>query len=66
MTRRIALGAATAALVAAPVGGSLAREAAPVRGQNQLVGQETAFFLAGIAIIALAIVLLPEDQPASP
>lgn len=66
MTRKIALLAAAAGLAAAPVGASLAREAAPVSGENALAGQSTLFFLAGIAVIALAVVLLPEDQPASP
>lgn len=66
MTRKIALFTAAAGLVTAPVGASLARESAPVSGQNALAGQSTLFFLAGIAIIALAVVFLPEDQPASP
>lgn len=66
MIRKIALACATAGLAAAPLGATLAREAAPVAGENELAGQGTVFFLAGIAIIALAVVLLPEDQPASP
>lgn len=66
MTRKIALTAAAFGLAAAPVGASLAREAAPVSGESGLGGQGTVFFLAGIALIALAVVFLPEDQPASP
>ena len=66
MTRKIALLAAAAGLAAAPVGASLARDAAPVADENELAGQSTVFFLAGISIIALAVVFLPEDQPASP
>lgn len=66
MTRKFALLTAAAALAAAPVGASLAREAAPVSGESALAGQSTMFFLAGIAVIALAVVFLPEDQPASP
>lgn len=66
LTRKIVLFCAAAALATAPFGASLAREAAPVSGENELAGQSTVFFLAGIAIIALAVVFLPEDQPASP
>lgn len=66
MTRKFALLAAAAGLAAAPVGAALAREVAPVSDENGLAGQSTVFFLAGIAIIALAVVFLPEDQPASP
>lgn len=66
MFRKITLAAAAVGLVATPIGASMAREAAPVSGQNELAGQGTLFFLAGIAVIALAVVLLPEDRPASP
>mgnify|MGYP000135481353 FL=1 len=66
MTRKIALAFAGAGLTAAPVGASLAREAAPVEGESEMAGQGTLFFLAGIAVIALAVVFLPEDRPASP
>ena len=66
MIRKIAFSAAALGLAAAPWGATLAREAAPVSGENGLQGQGTVFFLAGIAIIALAVVLLPEDRPASP
>lgn len=66
MIRKFALAAAAAGLAAAPLGASLAREAAPVSGGNELAGQSTLFFLAGIAAIALAVVFLPEDPPASP
>lgn len=66
MARTIALATAAAGLAAAPLGATLAREAAPVSGENGLAGQSTLFFLAGIAVIALAVVFLPEDQPASP
>ena len=66
MTRKISLVVAAAGLAVAPVGASLARESAPVAGENELAGQGTLFFLGGIALIALAIVLLPEDRPASP
>ncbi len=65
-TRKIALALAAAGLAVAPVGASLARETAPVKDENALAGQSTLFFLAGIAVIALAVVFLPEDQPASP
>ena len=66
MIRKTALAAAAAGLVVAPAGASLVRQAAPVDGESALAGQSTPFFLAGIAIIALAVVFLPEDQPASP
>lgn len=61
------LAAGAAALVATPIAASaVAREAAPVEGEAGLSGQGTLFFLAGIAVIALAVVFLPEDQPQSP
>lgn len=66
MFRTSALAAAAAGLLFAPVAVAAAREAAPVAGENGLAGQGTMFFLAGIAVIALAVVFLPEDQPASP
>lgn len=66
MFRKTILTAAAVGLVVAPVGASLAREAAPIEGGNALAGESTVFFLAGIAVIALAVVFLPEDKPASP
>jgi hypothetical protein len=67
MTRRFALAAALVGTVSAPIAASaVTRDAAPVADENGLAGQGTLFFLAGIAIVALAVVLLPEDQPASP
>ena len=66
MFRKIAFLAAGAGMVFAPLGIASAREAAPVAHEGKLGGQSTTFFLAGIAAIALAVVFLPEDQPASP
>lgn len=67
MVRKFALAAALLGLVSAPIAASaVARETAPVSDENSLSGQGTVFFLAGIAIVALAVVFLPEDQPASP
>ena len=66
MVRKTFLAAAALSVMAVPAGTTLAREAAPVTDENGLAGQGTIFFLAGIAIVALAVVLLPEDQPASP
>lgn len=66
MIRKSFLALAGLGLATAPVAASLARDAEPVSGQSELAGQSTLFFLAGIAVIALAVVLLPEDQPASP
>lgn len=67
MVRKIVLFAAAAGLVATPIAASaVVRHAAPVSRENALGGQGTLFFLAGIAFVALAVVLLPEDQPASP
>lgn len=67
MRSRLALIAGATALGAVTIASSaLAREAAPVEGEQGLAGQGTLFFLAGIAVIALAVVLLPEDEPASP
>ena len=65
--RSFLMGGAAAALAATPIAAeALVREAAPIDGEQGLAGQGTLFFLAGIALIALAVVLLPEDQPASP
>ena len=66
MIRKFALAAAAAGLAVAPFGASLARESAPVAGKNDMGGESTLYFLAGIVAIALAVVFLPEDQPASP
>lgn len=67
MIRKSALVTALLGMVSAPIAASAGtREAAPVSDENGLAGQGTLFFLAGIAVIALAVVLLPEDQPASP
>lgn len=64
---RIALVAAALATAAAPIAaGAVSRPAAPVGGMSEMGGQGTIFFLAGIAFVALAVLLLPEDQPASP
>ena len=67
MVRQMAFAAAVAGLLAAPVAAAaIGRKSQPVTGEAGLKGQGTPFFLAGIAIIALAVVFLPEDQPASP
>lgn len=67
MTGKFALaaaGLATGTLPIAAVGAT--RLAAPVSGESALAGQGTLFFLGAIALVALAVVLLPEDRPASP
>lgn len=67
MSIRFALAAAALATAAVPVAASaVIRPAAPVRGESELVGQGTLFVLGVVAAIALAVVVLPEDQPASP
>ena len=67
MTGKLALTAAALGLAVAPIAASAAsRASAPVADENALSGQGTLFFLAGIAVVALAVVFLPEDQPASP
>lgn len=67
MSFRPALFVGAAALAAAPIAAApVTREAAPIAQEQGLAGQGTLFFLAGIALLALAVVLLPEDQPASP
>lgn len=67
MVHRFAIAAALLGMVSAPIAASaVTRKAAPVSDENGLAGQGTLFFLAGIAVVALAVVLLPEDQPASP
>lgn len=69
MIRNLALTAAAFALAGTPLAAQAAlRAAAPAKDANGLRGQGTPFFLAGIAIIALAVVFLPEDndEPASP
>ena len=60
--RAAALGLATTPIAAAAV----SRENAPVDRENGLGGQGTLFMLGVIAVVALAVVLLPEDEPASP
>ena len=66
MVRRIVLAAAIAGLVATPVVAGGLRKSQPTTGEGGLKGQGTVFFLAAIAVTALAVVLLPEDEPASP
>lgn len=67
MVRKFAVATALVGMVSTPIAASaVTRKAAPVSEENGLAGQGTLFFLAGIAVVALAVVLLPEDQPASP
>ena len=67
MIRKVIHATAAAALLASPIAASAVnRKTQPVSDENTLAGQGTLLFLAGIAIIALAVVFLPEDQPASP
>lgn len=67
MVRKFALTCAMLAVASAPIAASaVTREASPISGESGLAGQGSMFFLAGIAVVALAVVLLPEDQPASP
>jgi hypothetical protein len=66
MRAKIALAAAAAALVAAPIGATGASRAiAPVEDASDLTGTGNLFVLATVVIIAAAVALLPED-PASP
>ena len=65
--KKFLLTALAATVAAAPIAaGAVSRPAAPIQGESTLGGQGTIYFLAGIAFVALAVVLLPEDQPASP
>lgn len=67
MSRYLFLAVGALGLATAPIAASAAqRAAAPITGESGLKGQGTTFFLAGIAVIALAVVFLPEDQPSSP
>lgn len=71
MVRNLAFIGVALALASAPVAGSLAaqnRANAPVAGASGLKGQSTGVFLAGIAAVVLAVVLLPDTNknPASP
>lgn len=67
MVRQIAFVAASVGLVAAPLAAAgISRDSQPVNGESGLKGQGTIFFLAAIAVTLLAVVFLPEDQPASP
>lgn len=67
MVRKLAMAVALFGTASAPIAASaVTRQSAPISDENGLAGQGTLFFLAGIAIVALAVVLLPEDQPASP
>ena len=70
MFRKLALIGSAFALASLPVAGTLAaqeRASAPVQHANGLKGQNTVVFLAAIAVVALAVVLLPEGNknPAS-
>ncbi|MCV0382505.1 MAG: hypothetical protein K5799_03485 [Erythrobacter sp.] len=66
--RRLVLPIATLALVASPLGAQVAlRDTAPVEGANELGGESSLVFIAGIAVVAAAIVFLSEDDdPVSP
>lgn len=65
--RKFVLGLAAIGLVASPLAAqAVSRQAAPVEDANGLAGQGSLFFLLGIAVVAAAVVLLPEDSPASP
>lgn len=71
MVRNLAFIGVALALASAPVAGSLAaqsRASAPIEGASGLKGQSTTVFLAGIAAVVLAVVLLPDTNknPASP
>lgn len=68
MFRKIVLAGSAAALLATPVIASAdTRSSAPVEGASELAGQATILFIAGIAAVAAAIVLLSEDDdPVSP
>ncbi|UVI40450.1 hypothetical protein [Qipengyuania spongiae] len=67
-SRRLVLPMAALTLVATPLGAQIAsREAAPVEGANRIGGESSLVFIAGIAVVAAAIVLLSEDDdPVSP
>lgn len=67
MSFRFVLAAAALATAAVPIAASaVERPAAPVSGDSDLGGQGSLFFLGVVAAIAVAVLLLPEDQPASP
>lgn len=67
MTKTFPLLFAAASVAIAPVAATAAsRAAAPVERENGISGSGNLFFLAAIAVVAAAVVLLPEDQPASP
>lgn len=67
MNGRFALAAAGLSTASVPIAaGAVTRPAAPVSEESTLAGQGTLFFLGVVAIVALAVFLLPEDQPASP
>lgn len=68
MIRKFAIAAGVLATASVPIAASaVTRDAEAVSGESHLGGgQSTLFFLAGIAVVALAVVFLPEDQPASP
>lgn len=66
--RRLVLPIATLALVASPLGAQVVvRDTAPVSGANGIGGESSLVFIAGIAVVAAAIVFLSEDDdPVSP
>ena len=59
MIRNLVNATAAAALLASPIAaGAVNRKAQPVSDENTLAGQGTLLFLAGIAIIALAVAVM--------
>lgn len=71
MIRNLVLASAAFALAATPVAAQqiraeIQRQSAPVKGQNDLGGENTLFFIIGIAVVAASIFLLSEnDDPVS-
>ena len=71
MVRKLALAAGIVALSTAPLAASqaraqLSRDAAPVGDASDLGDSNTIYFIAGIAAVAAAIVLLSEDGDDAP
>lgn len=70
MKRILLAAAATVGLVAAPLAANqsqaLVRASAPVEQGENLSADSNLFFIAGIAAVAAAIVLLAEDEEGAP
>lgn len=63
MVRRFIAGALAFGLVSAPIAATaVERQAKPASGASELAGTNAVFFIAGIAAVVAAVLLLPEED----